>query len=108
MRFVAMLWFLAALFGALMAYAHYWGLCLSNENGPCTPGGGGPRWELVAQLVIGLAGVIPAGLMLLLCWRGRLTAAARWFWVAVAFYVAWAFTADAAVHGWDNLRLLGN
>lgn len=62
----------------------------------------------LAELQYGVAwaGLVPALVfsVAFLTRRRRTSLAA--FLVAVAVYAAWALLADAAVHGWDDLRLV--
>lgn len=56
-----------------------------------------------AQLIVAFVGVLPAGAVLTQSWRGRRGLFA-WLSVEALVYLAWALLADAAVHGWDDLK----
>lgn len=62
------------------------------------------RQELAtAQLVVALMGVSAALAVVAQAWRGRRTLFA-WLAIEALIYFVWALLADAAVHGWDDLK----
>ena len=95
---VAVLALVAALASLPLAWAIQWLACESGPSLACD------RKELAdAQLAVAVAGLAPLLLLAWASWRGQRYA---WIWLAVAAltYLAWALLADAAVHGWDDLR----
>ena len=90
----------AALFSLLPAAAWKWLACENEGTEACR------RKELAdLQFVVACIGVAPA---ILLVWdtvrgNGR---AFVWLGIGLTIYVAWAVLLDAAIHGWDDLRLL--
>ncbi len=95
---------LAAAFGTLVAVVTLYALCRDGTHVSCLRG---PSFELVAQLVVATLGLGAAALLLANAVRDRPRRATRWLVVGLALYVGWAFLNDAAVHGWQSLRLLG-
>ncbi len=59
------------------------------------------------QTLTGLAGLVPAGLMVARTCQGRYRVALRWLALAFVIYAAWGLLNDALTHGWDDLRVLG-
>jgi hypothetical protein len=60
---------------------------------------------MTGQLMVALAGLIPVGVMLWASLRGRYVLALLCFLAAVLLYLAWGVLNDAAVHGWDELKV---
>ena len=91
----------AAGFAVLVAGAVDWLAC-ENEGTPACS-----RQELAStQLTVALVGLVPAvALLVAVALRRRRLA---WLTLAlgVAVYLTWALLVDAAVHGWDDLRLV--
>jgi hypothetical protein len=90
----------AACFSVLPAWAAKWLAC-QNEGTPACE-----RQQLAdTQFVVACVGVAPA---ILLVWDTvrRSRRAFVWLGIGIAIYVTWALLLDAAVHGWDDLKLL--
>ena len=102
MRLIAVLLFLAAAFATLVAGDAYWALCLQTDAGPCVYGSG-PEWELVAQLITGALGLVPAALMVYFAFRRRSKPFLFFLALALLTYAAWGILLDASVHGWENV-----
>jgi hypothetical protein len=77
-----------ALFVALITAAV---LSTNESNSRQTP-------LLVAQLVVAVVGLIPAGLFAFSYYRA-VPSARVWFVIGVAMYIAWGILNNAAVHG---------
>jgi hypothetical protein len=68
---------------------------------------GEPTTTMTAQLVVGLAGLIPAAAMVRFAFRDAKRASVVALIVGLAVWAAWAFLNDAAVHEWGpGMRLL--
>ena len=87
----------AAVFASLLAVGSPWVLCQSRDCGSLAD----------FQTFTGLAGLVPAGLMLFKTCQGRYQAAWRWLGVALVIYAGWAILNDALTHGWHDLRISG-
>jgi hypothetical protein len=57
------------------------------------------------QLLVALAGLIPLVAMLRASIQRKTMLAFGLFFIAILIYAAWAVLNDAAVHGWDNLKI---
>lgn len=99
-RIGAVLLFLAAAVGTLVAAGSYHVLCLDGTHSSC-PEDQGPGRELVWQLVLAVLGVAAATVMLFMTWRGRYRAAGLLLVVALLLYAGWALLLDVATHGGD-------
>jgi hypothetical protein len=90
----------AAGFAVLVGAATEWLAC-ENEGTPACS-----RQNLAsAQFTLALIGLVPAfTLVLAAVFRKRLLALAS-IVLGAALYLAWALLLDAAVHGWDDLKL---
>ena len=95
--------FLGAALGTYVGWAYYYYTCVKTDGTQCTPEEGGPDWEIVAQLVLGFVGLLPAGLMLWFAFRQRRRAFAASLISALLTYGAWGLVLDAAVHGWARV-----
>jgi drug/metabolite transporter (DMT)-like permease len=58
-----------------------------------------------AQLVVAVAGLLPVGGLFLAAVLGKRRLALVTLLVGVLTYVAWGVLNDAAVHGWDDLKV---
>lgn len=89
-----------ACFAVLPAGAWKWLACENQGTPACE------RKPLAdAQFIVACVGVAAA---LLLVWdtaRFRRRALV-WLAIGIAIYIAWAVLLDAAIHGWDDLKLL--
>jgi hypothetical protein len=104
-RFVSVLAALAlfggACFAVLVGGVTSWLAC-ENEGTPACA-----RQDLAsAQFAVATVGLLPSFILVVGALLGsrRLTIAA--VMVGVPLYAAWAILLDAAVHGWDDLKLL--
>ena len=102
MRALSVLALLAAAFGAFIAYLTYWILCFSESGGSTMCPEGEPTTTMSAQLVVGLAGVIPALAMALFAFRGAQRLAVAALVLGLVWWAGWAFLNDAAVHEWGS------
>lgn len=90
-----------AVFALLVAGAANWLACENEGTRACA------RQDLAfGQFILAMIGLVPALLLVV-------AVAVRKRWVAtfalavgVPLYLAWAVLLDAAVHGWDDLRLV--
>jgi hypothetical protein len=90
-----------AAFAVLAAGAVNWLAC-ENEGIPACS-----RQDLAfAQLILAMIGLLPALILVIAAAlrTKRLTALA--LAVGVPVYLAWAVLMDAAIHGWDDLKLV--
>ena len=90
-----------AVFALLVALATNWLACENQGTPACA------RQGLAGtQLTVAIVGLVPASVLFLavLFRRRRLAVAA--VVVGVPLYLTWAVLLDAAVHGWDDLKLL--
>lgn len=90
----------AACFSVLPAWAVKWLACENQGTPACE------RQALADdQFIVACIGVIPA---ILLVWDTvrRSRRALVWLGIGIAIYIAWALLFDAAIHGWDDLKLV--
>jgi hypothetical protein len=59
-----------------------------------------------AQYIVALVGLVPAAALVLAVALKKRWLAAVALAVGVPLHLAWAVLLDAAVHGWDDLKLL--
>ena len=77
-------------------------LACENEG---TPACG--RQDLAsAQFTLAMIGLVPALVLVAAAAPGKKRMAAVALLVGVPLYLAWAFLMDAAIHGWDDLKLV--
>jgi uncharacterized protein (TIGR03382 family) len=88
----------AALVGAWFAYLT-WGLLSTGDVGDHTT----PL--LNEQLIVGVAGLLPVGVLAVAILRRRNRTAVALAVVAIATYLFWGILNDASVHGWSNLQV---
>ena len=88
----------AALFAAFIAYI---------TNGVLSTGDAGSHGTplLTGQLVVAIAGLVPAALFARALYLRDDRQAVNWLCVAIGFYLAWGVLNDAAVHGWSGLKV---
>jgi uncharacterized membrane protein YhaH (DUF805 family) len=106
-RTLSVLALVAALFGAFVAFTTYQILCFGESGGSstCTQGNAGAT--MLAQLCLGVAGVIPALAMVACSWRDESRQTAIAFVAGLGVWLCWAFLNDAAVHGsGSDMRLI--
>jgi hypothetical protein len=90
-----------AAFAFLVAGVVNWLAC-ENEGTPACS-----RQDLAsAQFILATIGLAPALVLVIAAALGKKRVAALALAVGVPLYLAWAFLMDAAVHGWDDLKLL--
>ena len=100
--FVAVLLFLAAAFGGVVAWATYGIGCYGESYGSSLCPDGDATTTMTLQLVVALVGVAVAAAMLAFVWRGRTRLARGALAAAIAIFALWAVLNDASVHGWDR------
>jgi hypothetical protein len=99
--FVALALLGGAVFAVLVAGVTSWLAC-ENEGTPACA-----RQDLVsAQFTLAIVGLIPSFVLVLAALLGMRRLAIAAVVVGVPLYVVWAILLDAAVHGWDDLKLL--
>jgi hypothetical protein len=90
-----------AVFGFLVAGVVNWLAC-ENEGTPACS-----RQDLAfGQFILAIIGLVPALVLLVAAALRRKRLAALALAVGVPLYLAWAVLLDAAVHGWDDLKLV--
>jgi hypothetical protein len=90
----------AAAFAFLVAGLVNWLAC--NEG---TPACG--RQDLAStQFTLATIGLVPALVLVIAAALGKKRIAALALAVGVPLYLAWALLMDAAIHGWDDLKLV--
>jgi hypothetical protein len=90
-----------ACFAVLLAGTWNWLACENEGTEACR------RQNLAsAQFMLAIVGLVPALVLVLAAALGKRRLAAIALAVGVPLYVAWAVLLDAAIHGWDDLKLL--
>jgi hypothetical protein len=90
-----------AVFAALVGGAVSWLACENQGTPACA------RQDLAsAQFTLAIVGLVPAIVLLLAALLNRRRLALAAVVVGVPLYLLWALLLDAAVHGWDDLKLL--
>ena len=90
-----------AVFAVLVSAVVNWLAC-ENEG---TPACG--RQDLAsAQFTVAMIGLVPALVLVAAAALGKKRMAAVALVVGVPLYLAWAFLMDAAIHGWDDRKLV--
>jgi hypothetical protein len=89
----------AACFAVLPAGAWKWLACENEGTEACT------RKPLAdAQFIVACSGIVPA-LLLVYDTARRRRRALVWLAIGAATYLAWGLLLDAAIHGWDDLKV---
>jgi hypothetical protein len=90
-----------AAFATLVGWAANWLACQNGGTPACA------RQELAsAQFTLAMVGLVPALVLVLAALLGKRRLAIAAVVVGVPLYLVWALLLDAAVHGWDDLKLL--
>jgi hypothetical protein len=90
-----------ACFAVLVAGTWDWLACENEGTEACR------RQDLAsAQFELAIVGLVPALVLVVAAALGKRRLAAFALAVGVPLYVAWAVLLDAAIHGWDHLKLL--
>jgi hypothetical protein len=90
-----------ALFALLVGLATNWQACENQGTPACA------RQELAGtQLTLAIIGLVAAFVLFLAALFGKRRLAIAAVVVGVPLYLTWALLLDAAVHGWDDLKLL--
>jgi hypothetical protein len=90
-----------AVFALLVAGAVNWLAC-ENEGTPACD-----RQDLAfGQFVLAMIGLLPALVLVVAAAVRKRWVAALALAVGVPLYLVWALLLDAAVHGWDDLKLI--
>jgi hypothetical protein len=90
-----------ACMAVVVAAAWNWVACENEGSEAC-----GRQQIAATQLIVALVGVVPAVALVVTVALGRRRFAGVVLSVGVATYAAWAVLLDAAIHGWDDLKLL--
>jgi cell division protein FtsW (lipid II flippase) len=88
----------AALIAAFLAYITNGLLSTSDAGDHETP-------LLIWQLIVALAGLLPAVLFAWALHRHRDRQALLWLVTGIVVYLAWGVLNDASVHGWSHLTV---
>jgi hypothetical protein len=98
---VALALFGGAAFAVLVGHTAHWLAC-ENEGTPTCA-----RQDLAwATFVLAIVGLIPSFVLVLAALLAKRRLAVAAVVVGAPLYLAWAILLDAAVHGWDDLRLI--
>ena len=89
-----------AVFAVLPAWTWKWLACENAGTEAC-----GRKDLADVQFTVACIGVLPALLLVVDTLRGS-RRALLWLGIGVGVYAAWAVLLDAAIHGWDDLKLL--
>jgi hypothetical protein len=89
-----------ACFTVLPAGAWKWLACENEGSEAC-----GRKPLADAQFMVACIGIAPAILLVWDTFRSN-RRALLWLGLGAAIYVTWAVLLDAAIHGWDDLKLL--
>ena len=90
-----------ACFAVLVATAVDWLAC-ENEGTPACA-----RQDLASlQQTVAVVGLVPAVVLVVAAVLGKRRLALLALAVGVPLYLCWAVLLDAAVHGWDDLKLV--
>lgn len=95
---------LGAAFATFVGVGSWWGACREGNFPSCMHGD--PSFELVFQAVLASVGFAVALLMLRFTKRGSYRLAAAALVLGLLLFAAWGLFLDAAVHGWDGLKLV--
>ena len=90
-----------AAFALLVAGVVNWLACENKGSEAC-----GRQSLASAQFIVALVGLAPAFLLIVAAAFGKRRLALLALGVGLAVYFAWALMMDAAVHGWDDLKLV--
>ena len=91
----------AAAFAFLVAGVVNWLACENEGTEACS------RQDLAsAQFILAIVGLVPALVLVVAAALGKKRLALLALVVGVPLYLAWAFLMDAAIHGWDDLKLV--
>ena len=91
----------AACFAVLVATAVDWLACQNQGTPACM------RQELAStQMLVAIAGLVPAVVLVGAAALGKRRVAALALVVGVPLYLTWGVLLVAAVHGWDDLKLV--
>ena len=90
-----------AVFAFLVAGVSNWLACENQGTEACS------RQDLAhAQFILAVIGLFPALVLVVGAALGKKRVVALALAVGVPLYLAWALLLDAAVHGWDDLKLV--
>jgi hypothetical protein len=90
-----------AAFAFLVAGVVNWLACENEGTEACS------RQDLAsAQFILAMIGLVPALVLVVAAALGKRRMAVLALSVGVPLYVAWAILMDAAIHGWDDLKLV--
>ena len=90
-----------AAFAFLVAGVVNWLACENEGTEACS------RQDLAsAQFILAIIGLVPALVLVIAAGLRKRRLAVLALAVGVPLYLAWAILMDAAVHGWDDLKLI--
>ena len=90
-----------AAFALLVAAVVNWLACENEGSDACS------RQELASeQFLLATIGLVPALLLVVAAALRKRRLAVLALTVGVPVYLAWAILMDAAIHGWDDLKLV--
>jgi hypothetical protein len=88
-------------FAVLVGGATHWLACQNEGTEACS------REDLAwTQFVVAIVGLVPAVALFVAVVLSKRRLAIGAVVIGVPLYLAWAFLLDAAVHGWDDLKLI--
>jgi hypothetical protein len=90
-----------ATFAFLVAGVVNWLACENEGSEACSRQG-----LACAQFIVATIGLVPALLLVVAAALPKRRLAVLALAVGVPVYLAWAFLTDAAIHGWDDLKLI--
>jgi Na+/proline symporter len=102
MRTLSLVALFAAAFGALIAITTYEIFCFGESGGSTMCPDGKPSTTMTAQLVVGLAGLVPAAVMAYFAFRDARRLAVAALLVGLVLWAGWVLLNDAAVHEWGS------
>lgn len=90
-----------AAFAVLVAGVVNWLACENEGSEACS------RQDLAsAQFIVAMVGLVPALVLVVAAALSSRRMAVLALALGVSVYLAWAFLMDAAIHGWDDLKLI--
>ena len=79
--------------------------CIADAIGSTNEAGSHQTSLLVTQLIIAVVGLLPAGLFARALVRRKDLQAVVWLVIGTLVYLGWGLLNDAAVHGWEHLKI---
>lgn len=102
MRALSIAALVAAAFGTFIAFVTYAVLCNGESGGSTACPNGEATETMIAQLIVGLLGLLPPAVMAYFAHQDRRTPALIALILGVVLWIGWGVLNDAAVHGWGS------